>query len=36
MKVAVEHSVEFVAVRHVAATLLAPFKYLEIDRGHIH
>jgi hypothetical protein len=36
MKVAVEQSVEIAAARHVAGTLLAPLKYLEIGRGHIH
>ena len=36
MKLAVEQSVEIAAVRHVAVTLLAPFKYLEIGSGHKH
>jgi len=36
MEVAVEQSVEITAVRHVAVTLLATFKYLEIGRGHNH
>jgi hypothetical protein len=36
MKTAVEQSVEIAAARHMAVTLLAAFKYLEIGRNHIH
>jgi hypothetical protein len=36
MKVAVEQSVEIAVICHVTVTLLAPFRYLEIGRCHIH